>query len=112
MDEYQKIPMFDLVKRSDVDESKHTIYRTLWAYKIKFEEGGLVFSKLNPRWCVKGGTMDRDVFKSYAEMMRSSSMNIGWGLKSAFYDHSSSTPSLTSATPSRAPPPWTKTATS
>jgi hypothetical protein len=86
MDEYQKIPMFDLVKRSDVDESKHTIYKTLWAYKIKFEEGGLVFSKLNPRWCVKGGTMDRDVFKSYAEMMRSSSMNIGWGLKSAFYD--------------------------
>ena len=38
-----------------------------------------------PRWCVKGGTMDRDIFKSYAEMMRQASLNILWGIKSEFY---------------------------
>ena len=85
LDEYNKIHMYDLVKRSDVDETKHTIYKTLWAYKIKFEGGGLVFQKLNPRWCIKGGNMDRDMYKSYAEMMRSTSMNIGWGLKGEFF---------------------------
>ena len=85
MDEYLKLNMYELVKRSDVNEKKHTIYKTLWAYKIKFEEDGLTFNKLNPRWCVRGGTMDRDMFKSYAEMMRATSMNIGWGLKGEFF---------------------------
>ena len=85
MDDYAKIRMFDLVLKSSVDLKKHTIYRTLWAYKIKYKDAGLVFDKLNPRWCVKGGTMDRNIFKSYAEMMRHSSLNILWGIKSEFY---------------------------
>ena len=85
MDDYLRVGMFDLVPRNSVDESVHTIYRTLWAYKIKFKEGGLEFQKLNPRWCVRGGSMDRNLFKSYAEMMRTTSLNIIWGVKAAFY---------------------------
>ena len=30
--------------------------------------------------------MDRDLFKSYAEMMRLTSLNVMWGIKSEFYD--------------------------
>ena len=78
--------MYDLVEEDTVDKSKYQIYDTLWAYKIKFKEGGLIFDKLNPRWCLKGGGMDRDLYKSYAEMMRASSMNIIWALKAAFFD--------------------------
>ena len=85
MDDYDKVHMYDLVLKSSVDLKVHVIYQTLWAYKIKFKEGGLVFDKLNPRWCVKGGTMDRHTFKSYAEMMRQASLNILWGIKSAYY---------------------------
>ena len=72
--------MYDLVLRSSVDLSKHKIYNTKWVYQVKFKEGGLVFEKLNPRWCVMGGSMDPRLFKSYAEMMRRTSMNILWGL--------------------------------
>ena len=82
--------MFDLVLKKNVNTKLHEIYRTLWAYKIKFKDGGLIFDKLNPRWCVKGGTMDRDLFKSYAEMMRLTSLNIMWGIKSEFYNELSS----------------------
>ena len=85
MDDYQRVNMYDLVLASSVDKSKYKIYDTLWAYKIKFKTGGLTFEKLNPRWCLRGGSMDRDLYKSYAEMMRATSMNIMWGLKSAFY---------------------------
>ena len=86
IDDYAKINMYELVLKSSVDTKVHEIYRTLWAYKIKFKDGGLIFDKLNPRWCVKGGTMDRDLFKSYAEMMRLTSLNVLWGIKSEFYD--------------------------
>ena len=67
MDDYAKIRMYDLVLKSSVDLKKHTIYRTLWAYKIKFKDAGLVFDKLNPRWCVKGGTMDRATSSSHTQ---------------------------------------------
>ena len=76
---YDTVNMFELVLKSSVDLSKHKIYNTLWVYKIKFKEGGLIFHKANPRWCVMGGGMDRDMYKSYAEMMRSTSVNIMWG---------------------------------
>ena len=85
MDDYARIHMFDLVLKRSVDLKVHTIYRTLWAYKVKFKEAGLIFDKLNPRWCVKGGTMDRDMFKSYAEMMRHASLNVLLGIKAEFY---------------------------
>ena len=55
MDDYAKVNMYELVLESSVDLSKYTIYDTLWVYKIKFQEGGLVFQKLAPRWCLKGG---------------------------------------------------------
>ena len=84
MDDYTKINSNSLVLRSSVDLTKHTIYQTMWAYKIKYK--GLIFDKLNPRWCVRGGSMDRDVFKSYAEMMRTTSLNILWGIAAEFYD--------------------------
>ena len=85
MDNYANVNMFDLVLESSVDKSKYKIYDTLWVYKIKYKEQGLVFDKLNPRWCVKGGTMDRELYKSFAEMMRQSSLNILWGLKAMYY---------------------------
>ena len=38
MDDYAKINMYELVLKSSVDTKVHEIYRTLWAYKIKFKE--------------------------------------------------------------------------
>ena len=49
--------------------NEHRIYSTLWAYAIKLN-ADLTFEKLNPRWCLKGGTMDRDKFKAHAETLR------------------------------------------
>ena len=86
MDNYKAVDMYDLVEEASVDKSKYKVYDTLWVYKIKFKEGGLVFDKLSPRWCLKGGGMDRELYKSYAEMMRASSMNVIWALKASFYD--------------------------
>ena len=87
MNDYARVTMFDLVLlESSVDLTVHVIYDTLWAYKIKYKEAGLIFDKLNPRWCVKGGTMDRKKFKSFAEMMRLTSLNMLWAIKSEFYE--------------------------
>ena len=68
-DEYLALNMFEWIPISAIDTKQHRIYATLWVYKIKFEEG-LKFSKLNPRWCLQGGTMDRDKFKAHAETLR------------------------------------------
>jgi hypothetical protein len=84
MENYAHVHMYDLVPESSVDKSKYKIYDTLWAYKIKFNSD-TTFQKLNPRWCVKGGTMDRSLYKSYSEMMRMSSLNIFWALKGLYY---------------------------
>ena len=67
-DQYLQLNMFDWVKLSSVDRKKHVIYNTLWAYKIKLNSD-TTFKKLNPRWCLKGTSMDRDVFKSHAETL-------------------------------------------
>ena len=58
--------MFNCVPISKVDTRQYKVYNTLWAYKIKLN-ADLTFNKLNPRWCVKGGTMDRSIYKSFAE---------------------------------------------
>ena len=71
-DKYLALNMFEWVSAKSVNQAVNRIYSTLWAYKIKFEEG-LKFSKLNPRWCLKGGTMDREKFKAHAETLRMSS---------------------------------------
>ena len=50
-----------------LDQRTHKIYKsynTLWAYEIKLHSD-LTFNKLNPRWCLKGGAMDRDIYKSH-----------------------------------------------
>ena len=86
MDDYHKVRSFELVPKSSVDTKVHTIHRTLWVFKIKFKDGGLIFDKLNPRWCVVGTWMDRNKFKSYAEMMRATSFDIMLGLKTKLWD--------------------------
>ena len=83
-DEYMKLDMFEWVALSDVDQKVHRIYATLWAYKIKFGEG-LVFQKLNPRWCFKGGTMDRGIYKAHAETLRMTSYKCIGALKAGYW---------------------------
>ena len=69
MDSYQAIPLFTLVAVDDVLKQGFTIVNTLWAFSIKYDESG-TFSKLNPRWCMMGGGMDRKKHESYAEVCR------------------------------------------
>ena len=73
-----------LLTLSSVDRKKHVIYNTLWAYKIKLNSD-TTFKKLNPRWCLKGTSMDRDVFKSHAETLRMSSFRIIMALKGGYW---------------------------
>ena len=83
-DQYLHLNMFDWVLLSSVDRKKHVIYNTLWAYKIKLNSD-TTFKKLNPRWCLKGTSMDRDVFKSHAETLRMSSFRIIMALKGGYW---------------------------
>ena len=83
-DKYLALNMFEWVPVSSIDTKTNRIYATLWVYKIKFEEG-LKFSKLNPRWCLKGGTMDRDKFKAHAETLRISSYRIILACKGGYW---------------------------
>ena len=63
MDNYKHVDAYELVLRSSVDQKKYKIFKTLWAFKIKFGEER-VFLKLNPRWCVRAGSMDRGMYKA------------------------------------------------
>ena len=47
----------------------------LWVQQIK-HNSRRKFEKLNPRWCLKVTTMDRDLYKSFAEMTRMSTIKI------------------------------------
>ena len=71
MDEYKAIPLFELVCLQAVLDAGHVVLNTLWAYDIKYV-GVLkdIFSKLNPRWCLMGGPMDREVHESYADVCK------------------------------------------
>ena len=71
MDEYKAIPLFELVCLQAVLDAGHVVLNTLWAYDIKYV-GVLkdIFSKLNPRWCLMGGPMDRNVHESYADVCK------------------------------------------
>jgi hypothetical protein len=82
--EYLALNMFNWVKVSDIDTRVYKIYNTLWAYKIKLNSDS-TFNKLNPRWCVKGGTMDRSVYKSFAETMRMTSFKIILAIKAGYF---------------------------
>ena len=83
-DQYLNLSMFTWVLLSSVDRKKHTIYNTLWAYKIKLNSD-TSFKKLNPRWCLKGTSMDRDVFKSHAETLRMSTFRIILAIKAGYW---------------------------
>ena len=84
-DEYVALKMFEWVPITDVDRLKHKIYNTLWAYKIKLHSD-LTFNKLSPRWCLKGGTMDRDIYKSHQETLRITTFRIILALKAGYWD--------------------------
>ena len=84
-DQYLELKMFTWMPHSAVDQRKHKIYNTLWAYKIKLNSD-LSFNKLNPRWCLKGGTMDRGIYKSHAETLRSVSYRVIAAIKSGYWE--------------------------
>lgn len=77
--------MFTWVRVKDIDLKLYKIFNTLWAYKIKLL-ADLTFDKLNPRWCLKGGTMDRSVYKSFSETMRTSTFRTILALKGGYYE--------------------------
>ena len=83
-DQYIELNMFVWVPLSQINRKEHEIHNTLWVYGIKLNSD-LTFSKLNPRWCVKGGGMDRDVYKSHAETLRMSSFRIICAIKAGYY---------------------------
>ena len=68
-DQYRALNMFTLESESEVRAAGHKIMDTLWAFKIKFDQNGK-FEKLNPRWCVVGTNMDRDIYESYSDVVR------------------------------------------
>ena len=80
--------MFTWVAVTQIDTSKHKIYNTLWAYKIKLNSD-LTLNKLNPRWCIKGGTMDRDIYKSHAETLKITSYRILLALVFVYFSEQS-----------------------
>ena len=77
--------MFEWVAITSIDRLKHKIYNTLWAYKIKLNSD-LTFKKLSVRWCLKGGTMDRDKFKAHQETLRVTTFRIILALKAGYWD--------------------------
>ena len=75
MDMYKAIPLFVLVSVDKVLSEGFNIVNTLWAFSVKYDEAG-TFDKLNPRWCMMGGDMDRTKHESYAEVCRWASVFI------------------------------------
>ena len=89
MDKYKALHdgrgLWELVPESSVDTTKYTIYDTLWVHKIKFDSERKL-DRLNPRWCVKGTTMDRELYKSFSEMMRMSTFQMLLAVGGVYYD--------------------------
>jgi len=67
MDKYQDLNMIQYVTRSDIPAGTN-VMRTVWAFKINFDKDGK-FEKFNPRWCIVGTGMDREVYDAYSEVM-------------------------------------------
>ena len=74
MHEYKDIPVWRLIKRKNVPAGAN-IYNVKWVNRIKPNEVG-GFGKLNPRLCMIGTQMDRNVYATFADYMRMSSMKI------------------------------------
>ena len=73
MDEYNKLNMHRPHRIKDVLAQGHKIMGSLWAhrlkpYKTKFTD------MFNVRWCIKGTGMDRDVYESFHDVMRATSL--------------------------------------
>lgn len=68
MDKYHDFNLIQYVKRSDVPVG-YEVMRTVWAFKSNFDKESN-FDKVNPRWCIVGTGMDRDLYDSYSEAMR------------------------------------------
>ena len=84
MDEYRELNMFKVIPVSEVDTSKYTIHDLLWAGNIKFDKH-LTFEKLNPRLCFKGGSMDRSIYRAFAEASPMWGFNGASALKAAYF---------------------------
>ena len=76
--------MFEWVNLSSINKATHRTYSTLWAYKIKLHADS-TFHKLNPRWCLKGGSMDRGIYKSHGETLRITTMRIILAVKAGYW---------------------------
>ena len=68
MDAYNDLNEWVLIRWRDVP-SGFKVLRTLWAFKIKFDADG-IFLKLNPRLCIVGTGMDREVYDSFSDVLR------------------------------------------
>ena len=84
MEQYNELRLFELVPVSDVPGGAKSVLGTLWAHRIKLDENGK-FRKLNPRWCVIGTGMDKDVYHSFADVARTSSFHIIFALRTLKY---------------------------
>ena len=84
-EEYINLQMFEWVTISSVNRLKNKVYNTLWAYKIKLHSD-LTFNKLSPRWCLKGGTMDRNKFHSHQETLRVTTFRTILAIKAGYWD--------------------------
>ena len=81
MEQYRAINMFKLIPESEVPPG-YVIYDTLWARVIKFV-GGL-FEKLNPRWCLMGGNMDRSKYNSFSDTVRWTTVELIVTIRAAY----------------------------
>ena len=68
MDKYLALKMWRMVRIKDLPKGTKVL-RTLWVFKKKFDGKG-IFEKLNPRWCIVGTGMDRDVYDSFSDVLR------------------------------------------
>ncbi len=75
MDEYRSINVYELVSRDLPLSEGLPFMGSLWAYAIKYDAEGK-FIKLNPRWCIMGGSMPRDKYEAYSNVVRFSVIKV------------------------------------
>ena len=56
---------------------------SLWANLIKTHKDGS-FKELSPRWCIMGGGMDKGIYNSYFDCMRTPSLRVMFCLRAAY----------------------------
>eukprot|EP00966_Prymnesium_polylepis_P141662 3271355-Prymnesium_polylepis.2 len=83
MDQYRALDVFELVTEEYARGFNTGIMGSLWAFKIKFDEIG-AFQKLNPRWCVMGGDMSREIYESYSDVMKWVTLLIMGAIRSSY----------------------------